>query len=271
MRSILEMQMTLNQLPSVFCWTKMGTESGEDLSSIILRKEWERRLGNGSFLWGIGQSLGANAELAAAEVPALTAVFSPMPSKPKAIDVEPGEVVLWNSWVDGSGQIRPLPLHTFVTSRAFLPSGRRKDSHYALVCTSSTQLAANGCALTVPSGALRNVSTGKALGASQVTAVVSFSPDQLPVAGKSYPVSFVVQLEAPFFVRLANPVTLNRREIKLASEIARQGEIADWADFVSRLRTAPPAEKERGRTLEMFEPEQPLLEITTNPAVPAYA
>ncbi|WP_199545057.1 hypothetical protein [Paraburkholderia kururiensis] len=263
--------MTLNQLPSTFCWTKMGVESGEDLSSIIRRKEWERRLGSGLFLWGIGQSLGANAELAAAEAPSLSAVFSPMLSKPKSIDTEPGEVVLWNSWVDGSGQARTLPLHTFVTSRAFLPSGRRKDSHYALVCTSSAQLAATGCQLTVPSGALRNIVTGKALGASQVTAVVSFSPDQLHTTGKSYPVSFVVQLEAPFFVRLANPVSLRGRDVKLAAEIACNGEMADWAKFISRLRAAPAAEKERGRTLEMFEPEQPLLEATTCPRMLSYA
>ncbi len=132
--------MTPKQLPHVFCWTKMGTEAGEDLSHIILRKEWERRLGDGRFLWGIGQSLGANADAAAAGGKPLAAVFSPMPSKPKDIDVAPADVVLWNSWVDSAGETRPLPRHAFVTSRATLPSGRRKESHYALVCRSAVTL-----------------------------------------------------------------------------------------------------------------------------------
>ena len=39
---------------------EMGTESGEELTTIILRKEWERRLGDGHFWWSVGQSLGAN-------------------------------------------------------------------------------------------------------------------------------------------------------------------------------------------------------------------
>lgn len=264
--------MTIKQLPSAFCWTKMGTESGEDLSSIILRKEWERRLGNGRFLWGIGQSLGNNAEIAVDNGGPLAAVFSPMPSKPKAIDVEPGEVVLWNSWVDGNGQVRPLPLHTFVTSRALLPSGRRKESHYALVCSSTEELAASTIDLVVPAGALRNVSTGKALGASQVTAVVSCTLNDSEVQGKLYPISFVVRLEAPYFVRLANPKTLKRKDVLKAAEISRSGDMAAWTEFVARLRISPPVEKQRGRTIDMFGVEdEPIFAMKHMPATSLHA
>jgi hypothetical protein len=102
----------------------MGTEASEELTAIIRRKEWERQLGNGYFLWGIGQSLGKNAKVAARDLPSLLGIFSPMPSKPKAIDVAPAKVVLWNAYVDARGQTRQLPIHYFVTSRASLDLSR---------------------------------------------------------------------------------------------------------------------------------------------------
>lgn len=239
------------QLPPTFCWTKMGTESGEDLSHIILRKEWERRLGGGRFLWGIGQSLGTNADMAAAGGNPLAAVFSPMLSKPKDIDAAPVNVVLWNSWVDAGGQVHPLPPHSFVTSRATLPSGRRKETHYALVCTSSAKLG-TASSLRVSPLALRNLSTGKALGASQVTAVVAHSAQECAPSGRSYPVSFVVQLESPFFVRLANAKLLRQRDLERAADIVRAGDMEAWASLVSNLRSPPKEDKPRGRTMNML-------------------
>lgn len=243
--------MAQNQLPPTFCWTKMGTESGEDLSRIILRKEWERQLGGGRFLWGIGQSLGTNADTAAAGGNPLAAVFSPMPSKPKDIDATPADVVLWNSWVDAGGKVHPLPPHSFVTSRATLPSGRCKETHYALVCTSSAELG-TASTLRVSPPSLRNLSTGKALGASQVTAVVTHSAQECAPGGRSYPVSFVAQLESPFFVRLANPKLLRRRDLERAADIVRAGDMEAWASLVSSLRSSPTEDKPRGRTMNMF-------------------
>lgn len=249
--------MKLNELPSTFCWSKMGTESGEDLSSILLRKEWERQLGNGQFLWGIGQSLGGNADLATADGTPLVAVFSPMLSRPKAIDVDPGEVVLWTAWIDGAGETRPLPRHAFVTSRATLPSGRRKESHYALVCSSQSALQAVP-ELSISPAKLRNLGTGKALGASQVTAVVSHDHHTEP-GGKQYPVSFTVLLEAPYCIRLANPVTLKRVDVRALEDAARLGSIDQWAAVTTRLRQPVPMRKLRGRTIDMFaaEPANP--------------
>lgn len=248
--------MTPKHLPPTFCWTKMGTESGEDLSHIIVRKEWERRLGRGRFLWGIGQSLGANADMATTSGNPLAAVFSPMPSRPKDIDVAPADVVLWNSWVDAGGQIQPLPRHSFVTSRATLPSGRRKEFHYALVCSSSTELETTS-ALRVSPLSLRNIGTGKALGASQVTAVVAHSAQECAPDAKSYPVSFVVQLEAPFYIRLANPTLLRRRDLEQAGDIVRAGDMDAWASLISNLRSAPTADRPRSRTMDMFQALSP--------------
>jgi hypothetical protein len=224
------------ELPSTFCWTKMGTESGEGLEMIVRRKEWERRLGNGVFLWGIGQSLGANASLATSNGERLDAVFSPMQSKPKEIDVEPGELVLWTAWTDNAGRTRPLPRHTFVTSRATLPSGRRKENHYALVCNSDRPLGKTSGMFVAPH-TLRNFGTGKVLGASQVSAVVAYDPSESNSHGKTYPVSFTAQLASPYFIRLAEPTMLHADIIKEVEAICRSDNIVNWGNFIRRLRT----------------------------------
>ena len=44
-------------IPNYFCWTKIGTEAGETIESILLRKELERISNNGIFLWGVGNSI----------------------------------------------------------------------------------------------------------------------------------------------------------------------------------------------------------------------
>lgn len=230
--------MTMNKLPPTFCWTKMGTESSEELTAIIRRKEWERQLGNGYFLWGIGQSLGENAKFAAREIPSLRAIFSPMPSKPKAIDVAPTEVVLWNAWVDPKGEIRQLPIHYFVTSRAFLPSGRKKDSHYALVCFSDREIDTQRVDIRISPTHLRNMATDKPLGASQVTAVVRvLSQRDETCDSKGYSISFTTQLRPPYCVRLAQPVLLDTRELHKIKAISDSGDLESWSILVRHLRS----------------------------------
>jgi hypothetical protein len=224
-------------IPSTFCWTKMGVESGEGLDLIIRRKEWERQLGNGLFFWGIGQSLGENARDAAASIDdEMKVLFSPMSSKAKAIDVTPGDVFVWNSWIDGRGNTVPLPEHVFITSRADLPSGRRKSSHYALVCKSADRLG-SGTELEVTAAYLRNFSSDKPLGASQVTAVVRNAEFAITGnAAKKYDVSFVATMEAPYFVQLCDPMLLSPHDIQSIEEVSANGEVADWNLLVSRLR-----------------------------------
>ena len=230
--------MTTNQLPSTFCWTKMGTESGEDLTAIIRRKEWERQLGGGCFFWGVGQSLGENAKVAARDVTSLRAVFSPMSSKPKAIDVAPASVVLWNAWVDTQGQIRHLPTHCFVTSRASLPSGRKKESHYALVCFSDRELISQQEVICVSPDHLRNLTTNKPLGASQVTSIVRvLSRTDETCAAKSYSVSFTAELRSPYCVQLAQPLLLDIGELTEIKAISESGDLESWAALVKCLRS----------------------------------
>ena len=230
--------MTTNQLPATFCWTKMGTESGEELAAIIRRKEWERQLGSGYFFWGVGQSLGENAKVAARDVTSLRAFFSPMSCKPKAIDVAPASVVLWNAWVDIQGQMRQLPTHCFVTSRASLPSGRKKESHYALVCFSDRELASQQEDIRVSPDQLRNLTTNKPLGASQVTSIVRvLSQTKETCAAKGYSVSFTAELRLPYCVQLAQPLLLDADELTKIKAISGSGDIESWAALVECLRS----------------------------------
>src|SRR4051812_33484702 len=117
----------VKHLPRLFCWTKVGAEAGEDVQTIVRRKEWERELGSGRFFWGIGQALGSSVYDAASLAGKLEVYFSPMRSKAKNIDSAPDGVVLWTAWIDLAGHCRPLPMECFVTSRSHLPSGRQKS------------------------------------------------------------------------------------------------------------------------------------------------
>ena len=48
----------LQELPTIFCWTRFGGEAGEPIEQILFRKEQERLANGGVFLWGIGNAVG---------------------------------------------------------------------------------------------------------------------------------------------------------------------------------------------------------------------
>jgi hypothetical protein len=139
-------------------------------------------------------------------------LFSPVASRVRPGERKRADALLWNAWIDASGQVRPLPPHTFIASRATLPSGRRREQHYALVCASSTALTV-GTQLRVFPEHLRSVSTGKPLGVAQGAAVVDCVGRAKEQTGRSYPLALSVELEAPYFVRLAQPCVLKARDL----------------------------------------------------------
>ncbi|WP_179402221.1 hypothetical protein [Burkholderia guangdongensis] len=244
--------MTLKHLPPTFCWTKIGHESGEELPTVVLRKEWERRLGGGRFLWGIGQSLGGSAQVAAHRTGSLLALFSPAAGRARPADRKREDMLLWHAWIDASGQVRQLPQHAFITSRATLPSGRPRQQHYALVCASPTELAI-GTRLRVYPEHLRSVSTGKPLGAAQRAVVVDCVARAAQQSGKSYPLALSVELEAPYVVRLAQPSVLKARDLAAVNKAAREGDFGTFVELVARLRHRPSAEQARGFTRDLFD------------------
>ncbi|AOK32150.1 hypothetical protein WS67_21505 [Burkholderia singularis] len=247
--------MTLKHLPPTFCWTKIGHESGEELPTIVLRKEWERRLGGGRFLWGIGQPLGNSAQIAAHRTGSLIALFSPASSKPRPCPAGKNHEgsLLWNAWIDTNGQVRELPRHAFITSSATLPSGQRRTHYYALVCSSPTELSV-GTRLRIHPDRLRHVGTGKTLGAAQSTAVVDCVERAFAEAlGKSYPLALSVELEAPYFVRLAQPSLLKARDLAEVTKASRDGDFETFAEQVMRLRNRTVTEHVRGFTRDLFD------------------
>lgn len=193
-------------LPDHFCWTRFGTEAGEDIGAILARKERERLSTGGIFLWGIGNSVGpAIADLVRLERNP-SVVFSPMRSRPKMVDVAPSRVLEWIRAIGLDGTDWPMPEGVSVTSRANSEAGRSKRAHYALVCRSATQLGATSAG-NVEYESLVNLKSHNKLGASQVTAVVKRLATSSP-SSTVYPVAFVAELAYPYFLRLEEPVDL---------------------------------------------------------------
>ncbi|MDP3888201.1 hypothetical protein [Hydrogenophaga sp.] len=191
-------------LPKHFCWTRFGTEAGEKIDSILARKEGERLVTGGMFLWGIGNSVGpAIRDLIRLEERPMV-LFSPMRSKPKAIDVAPTGLTVWSEALDLDGRDWTIPEGVKVTSRQGSETGRTKRSHYALVCRSSSPLTALDLA-SLRYEELVNLQSKNKLGASQVTAVV----EQLARGATectTYPVAFMAELVFPYFVKLGGPL-----------------------------------------------------------------
>ncbi len=218
-----------------FCWSKMGTEAGQTLDDIIRRKEIERIANLGIFTWGIGNSLGDAVGLLAVKYNNPMAVFTPMKSKPKQIDVTPGEIFLWNGYYDKNGTIRDLPQYSFLTSRANSEKQRKKN-HFALICYSDQPITQKYTS-TLDSSKLVNFKSGKSVGSSQVTAVVKNA--KISKEGKSkclYDIGFVVNLHNEGHVKLAMPILIEQVEVNALMLAAKKGDIEEWKNILSQLR-----------------------------------
>lgn len=132
----------LEDIPPVFCWTKMGTEAGQSLDGILRRKELERRAGHGLFAWGIGNSLGVAAKLAQEETQdsEVEVLFTPMRSAAKQVDVAPSQVLLWLGYLGENGEQIRLPNHMVITSRGNLEQGAESAHITHLFVTDNTTL-----------------------------------------------------------------------------------------------------------------------------------
>lgn len=226
-------------LPTKFCWTKFGTEAGESIGSILVRKERERTLNGGIFLWGIGNGLGPSIVdlLEASAHPEL--IFSPIKSKPRAVDEKPSGLLLWTSGLTVDGRRVALPKHSFVTSRSHGTAKPR--AHFALVCKSSLPLSLDPTGVEFNVGQVTNLRSGKPVGSSQVTSVVGYSSNQVVNQGKSYQVAMRATLAAPYYVRLIDPIPVpsSVQEV-VTSGIASLDEVAAMLADVrdhSRSRT----------------------------------
>lgn len=225
-------------VPGLFCWTKMGVEAGQDLRSILRRKELERQAGNGIFVWGIGNSVGPTIREVVANNKNLPVLFSPIQSKPRLVDVKPAALIVWLSYIDDRGEARPLPGHTLVTSRGDDPRTGSQKRHYALLCHSERSLLEEAPD-EVDFDELRNAATSKTLGFSQVTALVRRTPREvggIGSPGRRYQVPFKAELFSPYCVRLADGASLPSSLAEEIVEVAKVANPSEWADFVQSIR-----------------------------------
>jgi hypothetical protein len=184
-------------LPSFFCWTRFGTEAGESIEAIIERKERERRTGGGVFFWGIGNSVAPGIAELVRRTASPEVLFSPIISRPRAVDVLPAALVRWHGGLTLGGERMKLPGTARVISR------QSRSAHYALVCGSAEPLRLGNLGQ-IKFGGLRNLVSGNPLGASQVTAVVERVPGR--DNSRDYVIALRLELVAPYFIRLVDPI-----------------------------------------------------------------
>lgn len=224
-------------VPSVFCWTKMGTEAGQTLADILRRKELERQVGGGIFCWGIGNSLGLAAKDALASNPdGVEVLFSPMKSAAKPVDVNPAAVSLWLKYVDNRGVHRDLPEHMVITSRRHAPSGVVKETHYALFCKSKMPISDQHVRWEIDAARAVNYFSQGSLGASQVTAMVRYKPSRAATALKPYGVLFRASLHETGFVRLVCPVLLEGELSEIYAGLMQAKTKKQWKEGSQKLK-----------------------------------
>lgn len=186
-------------IPAAFCWTKFGTEAGEQSPSIFRRKEAERRENGGVFLWGIGQSILPSLRRLLEVTPLPEVLFSPIKSAPSPQDVQPEEIAVWFGGVGYDGLPYELPKYSMVTSRQ--SQTRVRTAHYALVCSSDADITRPESGPRLCVGNLRNLMSGGRLGSSQVTSVVSSTESSNGSSGE-YEIATCARLTYPYMVRL---------------------------------------------------------------------
>jgi hypothetical protein len=229
-------------LPQHFCWTRFGTEAGQSIEHIIARKEQERISNGGVFFWGIGNAIGASLRELLKRCSKPEVLFSPIKSRARAHDAAPEAVAAWISGETLDGDPFRLPTGSIVTSRYDLAATHHV--RYALVCLSQTPLSMSQSEERIDFGELRNLLSGRPMGASQVTAVVERDATAFARAS-TYDVAMRAELVSPYFVRLQNPLQLS------AEGLAANGEY-DWGTAVRRFIEHQTSD----RTLEETAPRQ---------------
>lgn len=220
------------------CWSRMQAEAGQHLNKIVARKERERRIGGGLFLWGVGNApaLITN-RLARARVP-VPVIFSVMKSRPKHVDAAPTRTFAWRRYIDAEGVERNLPRHSLITSRGDRPTGVKR-SHYALICHSDAPLEMQRGVEFFHCGAFRNAGgTGSPVGSSQVTALLRrIAADE---GGKTdYEINLRAWLIGGYWVRLTDPVHVTQAACE---RLAAEADMDDdaWIELVDSIKSGPP-------------------------------
>lgn len=221
----------------LICWSRMQAEAGQELEAIVARKELERQVNGGVFMWGVGNAPGSEPARLAREGVHVDLILSVMKSKPKQRDQNPGGLLVWTRYIDERGKERELPAGSLVTSRAPEP-GARSRGHYALMAHCEQPLRLGDLGSFNPA-AYRNVGgRGAQVGSSQVTALLRLTaPDAVDHAG--YRAAIRATLVGGYWVRLAEPIGVTGSALaELREELGRKGggSAGEWAEAVGSMR-----------------------------------
>lgn len=219
------------------CWSRMHAESGEDLSTIIARKERERLAGNGLFFWGVGNAPALIVQSLARLGTRVPVVFSLMKGKPKSLDLAPPALLVWRSYFDLHGVQRPLPQNVLVTSRATTESNPKRR-HFALMCFSQSELRFTRGIPFDPTAYRNAGGTGAAVGSSQVTALLKRVEE--PKTQSDYEENIRADLVGSLWVKLSDPIFVSTNKIERHQRALFPGDEA-WTALVSAIRAGPPA------------------------------
>lgn len=225
------------QLTKAVCWTRMQAEAGQDITSIISRKEAERRAGEGLFFWGVGNAPSRKIRMLSSESSDIDVVFSLMKSRPQARDYSPTGVVAWHTFFDREGVERPIPEHVLVLSREQSITGN-KSVHYALICKSDEELRLTDLG-SFDQTAYRNIGEGGGpIGNSQVTALIVRTREESSVS--HYRINFRAKLVGCYWVKLGRPHPLKGPAFTILSDISSRAEVLtvnEWTQAVAVLRS----------------------------------
>lgn len=218
---------TAEGIPLAFCWSRMGVNSGEELSSILRRKSHELSCG-GLFVWGIGNNVVAAVRKLAQCEENPWVLFSPMYARAAKIDRLPESVIAWLDYIGETGTLTPLPDEVLVTSRGHTPRSAKRQ-YFALFCTAEEPVALGNFG-DIDKGHLRNLDSGKPVGDSQVTAVVA-RREGSPT--RRYSIAVRAKLVAPYCAPLATPVPLDEGDLYLLRNVRSA---VDWSEMVQNLK-----------------------------------
>lgn len=235
-------------LTDYVCWSRMHAESGEDLCTIIARKELERRAGNGLFFWGVGNAPALAVHSLARLQVRVPVIFSLMKSRPKPLDLAPSTLLVWRSYFDLYGVERHLPPNVLVTSRATTGANDKKR-HFALMCSSLTELKFTRGTPFDPSAYRNAGGTGAAVGSSQVTALLRRVAE--PKAKSDYEANVRAELTGSFWVRLSSPIQIPANRIELYGRPLPSDE-RSWIALVNATRAASVVAEGEGREGRLF-------------------
>lgn len=224
------------RLPKIFCWSRMGAESGQDLELILARKELERKACDERFIWGIGNSLGEKIWEFIRRIKEPKVLFSKIKSKAKSVDSNPSKVYLWTQYIDKEGALHNLPEKSLVLSKAQSQKALKKK-HYALFCHKKNEITKEDWQ-PINFAKLKNLySNTTKLGYSQITAIV----ERNGYKGREsnyYDVEFSADFAGPCFIALANPMDFPIAELNKLNNIIKENNLTvdDWNIYVSDIK-----------------------------------